>query len=86
MVKTLQNAKRTIDLALFEITSEELTQALLDKLQEGVRGTIDTLKVGRLHNAQLRAAIGQCQMSRAVIGRESLKQHIQGVPVWAHLL
>jgi len=37
LVKTLQNAKRSIDLALFEITSEELTQALLDKLKEGVR-------------------------------------------------
>ncbi|CAG5085405.1 Oidioi.mRNA.OKI2018_I69.PAR.g10885.t1.cds [Oikopleura dioica] len=37
LVRTIQNAKRTIDLALFEITSEELTQAILDKLKEGVR-------------------------------------------------
>jgi len=37
--------------------------------------TIDTPKVGRLHNAQYRDAIGQCQMSRSMIGGELLNTH-----------
>ena len=42
--------------------------------------------MGRLNKAAQRAAIGQCQLSRAMIAGEPLKQHVQSVPVLAYRL